>query len=51
VDPADNTFLDNRFEQFHATLADILIGPGVLWRRFVGPGTVLDQGARASAER
>jgi hypothetical protein len=49
--PADNTFLDNRFEQFHPTLADILIGPGVVRRRIVGPGTVLDQGARASVER
>jgi len=49
--PVDNEFLDNRFDGFKATLADILIGPGVVQRRIVGPGTLLDQGARASAER
>lgn len=41
--PTDNAFIDNRFDQFQAVLADIFVGSGVSKKRIVGPGTVADQ--------
>jgi hypothetical protein len=49
--PADNEFIDNRFENFHATVADIFVGSGVVKRRIVGPGTLMDQGAGPTIQR
>jgi hypothetical protein len=41
--PADNAFIDNRFDHFQPALADIFVGSGVSRKRIVGPGTVSDQ--------
>jgi hypothetical protein len=49
--PTDSAFIDNRFENFQAALADIFVGSGVLRKRIVGPGTVADQSAEASIGR
>jgi hypothetical protein len=49
--PADNAFIDNRFDQFEAALADIFVGSGVLRRRIVGPGTKADEGTGKIIER
>jgi hypothetical protein len=41
--PSENAFIDNRFDDFKAALADIFIGSGVGSTRVVGPGTIVDQ--------
>ncbi len=41
--PADNAFIDNRFDHFQPALADIFVGSGVSRKRIAGPGTVFDQ--------
>jgi serine/threonine protein kinase len=49
--PADNEFTNNRFEDFHAALADIFVGVGVVRGRIIGPGTVAGVGAGATSSR
>jgi hypothetical protein len=49
--PADNEFIDNRFDHFQGTLADIFVGAGVSRKRIVGPGTVSDQSEKPITER
>jgi hypothetical protein len=36
--PADNAFIDNRLEGFHAALVDIFVGSGVSTPRIIGSG-------------
>ena len=45
--PTDSAFIDNRLDHFEAGLADIFVGSGVLRKRIVGPGTLLDQSKEA----
>ena len=40
--PVDNAFLDNRVDDFEASVADIVIGSGVMRTRIVGKGSILD---------
>jgi hypothetical protein len=42
--PQGNTFIDNRFEDFVPSDADIFVGNHAFATRIVGPGTVDDQG-------
>ena len=49
--PADNAFIDNRLDGFHGSLADIVVGGGVVRTRVVRPGRVIDQGERTVIER
>jgi|GEM_PF-1768476 len=49
--PSENAFINNRFDNFKATLADIFVGSGIVRRRIVGPGTIVDQGVGKIMER
>jgi hypothetical protein len=49
--PTDCAFIDNRFDHFEAALADVFVGSGVLRKRIVGPGTVVDQSEEPMIER
>lgn len=42
--PGNNEFVLNRFDDFEASVADILVGDGVMNTRIVGPGTIEDHG-------
>ena len=42
--PTNNAFVDNHFDDFEASLADIFVGPGAIGTRIVGLGTVDDHG-------
>jgi hypothetical protein len=42
--PDNNEFVLNRFDDFEASVADILVGVGVMNTRVMGQGTVDDQG-------
>jgi len=42
--PATNAFILNRFEDFEASLADVVVGERVMNTLIVGPGTVHDEG-------
>lgn len=42
--PGNNEFVLNRFDDFEAAVADILVGVGVMNTRVMGQGTVDDQG-------
>ena len=48
--PLDNAFIDNRMDDFHASLADVVVKSGVVGTRLVRPGTFIDQGARTIIE-
>ena len=49
--PLDNAFIDNRMDDFHASLADVVVKSGVVGTRIVGPGKFIDQGERTIIER
>ena len=49
--PRDNAVIDNRVDNFQASLADAVVGRGVLGTRLVHPGTVVDHGERTRIER
>jgi len=49
--PLDNAFIDNRMDDFHASLTDVLVKSGVVGTRLVRPGKVRDQGERTIIER
>jgi len=49
--PADNAFIDNRVDDFHASLASVVVGSGALRTRLVRPGTILDHGEGTRIER
>ena len=42
--PANNSFINNRFRGFEASVADVFVGPGATGTRIVGRGTVDDRG-------
>jgi hypothetical protein len=42
--PANNAFLLNRFDDFEASLADVVVGERVMNTLIVGPGAVQDEG-------
>jgi hypothetical protein len=49
--PQDNAFIDNRLEQFQATVKEIFIGDGVARAHVFGPGSVSDQGQGTIRQR
>jgi hypothetical protein len=49
--PGDNAFIDNHLDGFQSTVADIVIGRGVMRGRIVGKGSVLDRGTGTIRER
>ena len=49
--PADNAFIDNRLDNFAATVADILVGSGVMRGHIVGPGSLSDHGTATIVSR
>ena len=48
--PLDNAFIDNRTDDFHASLADVLVKSGVVGTRPLRAGRVIDQGERTITE-
>jgi hypothetical protein len=49
--PLDNAFIDNRMDDFHGSVADVLVESGVVRTRLVRPGKVIDHGERTIIER
>jgi serine/threonine protein kinase len=49
--PVGNALINNRFDNFEAAAADIVVGSGVLRTRIVRPGTVTDLGDGTIIER
>jgi hypothetical protein len=49
--PLGNAFIDNRMDDFHASVADVVVKSGVVGTRLVHPGKVDDQGERTIIER
>ena len=42
--PEDNSFIDNHVDDFHASLASVVVGSGALRTRLIRPSTVVDHG-------
>ena len=49
--PEDNAFVDNHVDAFHASVANAVVGTGVLRTRLVRPGTVDNHGEGTRIER
>jgi tRNA A-37 threonylcarbamoyl transferase component Bud32 len=49
--PLGNAFIDNRMDDFHPSLADVVVNSGVVGTRLVRPGKVSDHGERTIIER
>jgi hypothetical protein len=49
--PLGNAFIDNRVDDFHASLADVLVQSGVVGTHLVRSGKVIDRGERTIIER
>jgi serine/threonine protein kinase len=49
--PRYNSFIDNRVDDFHASVASVIVGSGVLGTRLVRPGKVVDRGEKTVIEQ